>query len=152
MEDATGPTEESTTYVYTEAELLAITPVPVVELNPYIITLDELKASQEALSHKEILDKSALFRFVEPASEELKQKLFQWASLGLPDGFQLYSVALEVPLKCSDGLVRSTFEYTEYLLGTTLSEKIQLLQAKLPGMVLSYSIPGPQVCLHVSKG
>jgi len=149
----TGPTEESTgpTPVYNIAEQFAMSSAPAVEPNPYIITLDELKATQEALSHKEILDRSTMLQFVQPDSEELKRKLLQWASSGLPDGFQLSSVPIEPPSRCVDGQTRSTFEYVEYLLGTTIYERFQSLQTKLPGMVLSYSIPGSQICMHVSK-
>jgi hypothetical protein len=154
MEESTGPTEESTgpSSSYTEAEQLAMTPAPIVELSPYIITLDELKATQEALSHKETLDRSTMLRFVQPDSEELKRKLLQWATFGLPDGFQLNSVSIEPPSRCIDGQIRSTFEYVEYLLGTTIYDRFQSLQTKLPGMSLSYSFPASQICMHVSKG
>jgi hypothetical protein len=149
-EEATGPTEEVVN-TYTEAEQLAMTPAPVVEPNPYIITLEELKATQEALFHKEAIDRSTLFQFVEPDPEELKRKLLHWAAAGLPDGFQITSISVEPPQKCMDGQVRTKFEYVEYLLRTTLYEKVLLLQAKLPGMILSYSLPDSQVCMHVSK-
>jgi hypothetical protein len=146
-EEATGPTGP----VYTEAEQLAMNPVPTVEPSPYIITLDELKETQEALSHKESLDRSTVIRFVEPDTEELKRKLLQWATVGLPNVFQLFSVSIEPPTRCMDGISRPKFEYIEYLLGTTIYEKFQLLQVKLPGMVLSYSLPDSQLCMHVSK-
>jgi len=150
-EESTGPTTEEDVNTYTEAEQLAMTPAPVVEPSPYIITLDELKATQAALSHKETVDRSTMFRLVEPDSEDLKRKLLQWAAAGLPDGFQIFSISVEPPQKCMDGQVRTKFEYVEYLLGTTIYEKIVLLQAKLPGMMLSYSLPDSQVCIHVSK-
>jgi hypothetical protein len=149
--EATGPTEEATGPVYTEAEQLAMNPVPTVEPSPYIITLDELKETQEALSHKESLDRSTVIRFVEPDSEELKRKLLQWAASGLPDVFQLFSISIEPPTRCMDGISRPKFEYIEYLLGTTIYEKFQLLQVKLPGMTLTYSLPGSQLCMHVSR-
>ena len=151
MEETTGSTDVIQP-TYTEAELLAMAPVSVVAPPSYIITIDELKATQEALSHKESTDRSAVFRFVQPDSEELKRKLISWAASGLPDGFRLDSISIEPPSKCIDGQIRPKFEYVEYLLGTTLFERLQLLQSKLPGMALSYSLPDSQVCMHVSKG
>lgn len=119
--------------------------------NPYIMTIDELQSTQEALKNKETLDRSTIFRLVEPDVEELKKRLIQWASLGFPDAFMLFSVAITPPLQCIDGAVRPIFQYIEYLLSSTLHDKLQALQTKLPGMVLSYSLPVNQVCIHVSK-
>lgn len=149
----TGPTEEElhAQYILPNGPPTEVVPTP--EPTPvYIITLDELKATQQAISRKENVDRATVFRFVEPDPEELKRKLLHWAAAGLPDGFQIISISIEPPQKCMDGQVRTKFEYVEYLLGTTLYQKILLLQAKLPGMILSYSIPDSQVCIHVSKG
>jgi hypothetical protein len=148
----TEPSPSQPEITYTEAELLAMAPVSETPPSPYIITLDELKATQAALTHKETIDRGRVFHFVEPDSEDLKRKLLHWAASGLPDGFQLSSVSIDPPPKCMDGQVRTTFEYVEYLLGTTLYAKFQTLQAKLPGMSLSYSIVASSVCMHVSTG
>jgi hypothetical protein len=126
-------------------------PPIVVESSPYIITLEELQSSLESLLSKENSDRLSIIRFVEPGAEELKRKLLQWASLGFPAIFVLFSIPLEVPEKCSDGQVRDLFNYVNYLLGTTLGEKIQLLNSKLPGMQLSYSIQNTIINMHVSK-
>lgn len=117
----------------------------------YIITLDQLLESQQALSSKESTDRVALQRFVEPDFEEAKRKLLQWASLGFPEAFCIFTINIDVPTKCSDGVVRNKFNYVEYLLGDTLANKFQVLQQKIPGMVLSYSLPDHQVCMHVSR-
>lgn len=149
---ATGPSPSQPESTYTEAERLAMTPVPETPPSPYIITLDELKATQAALTHKETIDRGRVFHFVEPDSEDLKRKLLHWAASGLPDGFQLSSVSIDPPPKCMDGQTRTTFEYAEYLLGTTLYARFQTLQTKLPGMALSYSIVASSVSMHVSTG
>jgi hypothetical protein len=117
----------------------------------YIITFDELVTSQQALLSKESADRIILQRFVSPDSEEMKRKLLQWAGLGFPDTFCIFSVSIDVPSKCSDGAVRNKFQYVEYLLEDTLGNKFQALAQKIPGMVLSYSLPENQVCMHVSK-
>jgi len=137
----------------TGPETGATGPTESLETGPtYIITFDELKQTQEALAYRETLDKAKVFMFVEPDSEEVKRRLLQWAGLGFPDGFQISSISLIQPSRCADGVTRTKFQYVEYLLGTSLSEKVQLLQSKLPGMLLSYSLPDSQICLHVSKG
>jgi len=142
----------STEPVYTYSDAQIVDPTPVVEPSPIIITLDELKATQESIARKESVDKSTVFRFVEPDTEELKKKLLQWASLGMPDAFPIFSVSIEPPSRCLDGEVRSKFDYAQYLLETTLYDKFQILQAKLPGMALSYSLPDTQIYMCVSKG
>lgn len=138
-------------YNYTEAELLAMTPAPAPVESPYIITIDELKATQEALSNKETVDRATLNNFIQPDVENLKKRLLNWASSGFPDGFVIFSLSIQLPNKCLDGEVRDIFNYVNYLLGEPIGQKLQVLNSKLPGMLLSYSFPGDQVCIHVSK-
>lgn len=162
MEESTGPTGPTEGSTGPDEEITRPTgpgepvPLPVEETGPtgptYIITLDELKTSQQALVRQETVDRIAVSKCMSPDAEELKRRLLQWVSLGLPDGFQIMSTTVTPPQKCSDGVTRPKFEYIEFLLGTTLESKLIALQEKLPGMLLSYSIPDSQLCLHVSKG
>jgi hypothetical protein len=149
MSEETAPTQEQPVEQQPTAE-----PAIVVDSTPqisYIITLDELKESQSATVAKENIDRISVLAFVNPDVEDLKRKLFQWTSLGFLPNFTIYSITLEPPNKCSDGVVRNTFEYANYLLATTLSAKFQELQSKLPGMTLSYSLPPSEIRMHVSK-
>lgn len=126
--------------------------VPPPPESPYIMTLEELTASQEALVSKETSDRLSVTRFVNPDPTRVRTRLLQWASAGFPNIFVLSSIELTPPTVCLDGVSRSAFQYVEYLTGTSLSDHVLALQQKLPGMSLSYSTPGTSVCIHVTKG
>ena len=151
MSEAETPAETpaETTLVYTEAEVLAMTPAPVVE-SPYIITLEELKASKEALQSKETKDRTMVYQFLEPNNDNVRQRLLDWATLGFPDGYILYSLSIEPPVVCLDGQSRNFVEYIQYLCNSTLVEKIQALNAKLPSMTLTQSVMNFTYSMHVS--
>jgi hypothetical protein len=118
----------------------------------YIMTLEQLVASQEALVSKESNDRASVTTFVNPDPGTVRTRLLQWASLGFPNIFVLLSVDLAPPPVCLDGVARSGFQYIQYLTGTSLSDHVRALEQKLPGMSLSYSTPGIAVCIHVTKG
>jgi hypothetical protein len=118
----------------------------------YIMTLEELVASQEALQSKESADRLLVTRFVNPDSNTVRTRLLQWAAVGFPNIFVLSSISLTPPAVCLDGMARTGFQYIEYLTGISLSEHVRALEQKLPGMSLSYSTPANMVCIHVTKG
>jgi hypothetical protein len=118
----------------------------------YIISFDELKASQEALQHKENGDRTLLTQFFNPDASTLTSKLLQWAGLGFPDGHVLFSIDLHVPPVCLDGTSRTAFLYIQYLTGNDVGYFLRILETKLPGMLLSYSTPNSTIRIHVSKG
>jgi hypothetical protein len=117
-----------------------------------IMTLEELITSQEALTSKESYDRIAMTQFANPDPTAVRTRLLQWAGLGFPNIFVLLSLELVPPTVCIDGVSRSPFQYVEYLTGTSLSDHVLVLQQKLPGMALSYSTPGNNIRIHVSKG
>jgi hypothetical protein len=129
-----------------DTEYVAPPPAP-----SYIMTLEELVASQEALQSKETSDRSLVTNFVNPDPAVVRTRLLQWASMGFPNIFVLSSLELIPPSVCLDGVTRSAFQYVEYLTGTSLSDHVLTLQQKLPGMHLSYSTPGSNICIHVTK-
>jgi hypothetical protein len=117
----------------------------------YIMTLEQLVASQEALVSKESADRALVANFVNPDSAAVRTRLLQWASAGFPNIFVLLSIDLTPPSVCLDGTARSGFQYIEYLTGTSLSDHVRALELKLPGMSLSYSTPRNTICIHVTK-
>lgn len=133
-------------------DLVPPEPRPGPEPSPFIVTMDELKQTQEAMTAKESEDLSKILVFVNPPPGDVKVKLLQWVSLGFPDSYMLYTVTLNPPALCLDGVSRTPFQYANYLLGMPISEKVRELQEKLPGMLLSYSTPGNSITIHVSKG
>ena len=123
-------------------------PVP----SPYITTLDELIGSAEATLKKESNDRALVQQISNPNPESLKTKLLEWASVGFPSAYEIISISLVPPSVCTDGQVRTKFEYVNYLLGMQLGDQLRVLETKLPGMALSYSTPDSRICVHVSKG
>jgi hypothetical protein len=125
--------------------------VPPPPESPYIMTLEQLVATQEALVTKESTDRALVATFVNPDPGMVRTRLLQWASIGFPNIFVLLSVDLSPPSVCLDGVARSRFEYIHYLTTTSLSDHVRALEEKLPGMSLSYSTPGNMIQIHVSK-
>jgi hypothetical protein len=123
-------------------------PAPVPD---YIATLDELLSSTEATAKKESDDRSVVRQISEPNAMALRTKLLEWASLGFPDAYEILSITLVPPRVCTDGQVRTKFDYLTYLLGMQLGDQLRIVEQKLPGMLLSYSTPGDRVCIHVTR-
>lgn len=118
----------------------------------YIMTFEELQQSQSAIKAKELQDKNTFNGFVNPDILELRSKLLQWASSGFQEGFVLYSISVPTPDVCSDGVKRrNVYEYKQYLTNTDITTEINSLQSKLPGMMLSTSLTGNTLALHVFK-
>ncbi len=119
--------------------------------NPYIVTLEELVGSTEAVQKKESDDRTLTQQISSPNSASLRAKLLEWASLGFPAAYEIISITITPPQVCSDGQQRNKFQYVNYLLGMELGDQLRIVEAKLPGMSLSYSTPDSRVKIHVSK-
>jgi len=120
-------------------------------LSPYILTLTDLLSSHDALIQKEAADKASLSILTNPDASTIKSSLFQWARLGFPNVFPILSITLTVPPVCSDGTTRTFYDYITYVLGHQVGDDMLLLQAKLPGMKLSYSLDWTSITFHVEK-
>lgn len=118
----------------------------------FIMTIEELEQSQSALRSKELQDKNTFLSFVNPDADDLRSRLLQWTLSGFTNSYVLYSILIEVPQVCSDGVSgRNFYEYKQFLTNTDLTTEISLLQEKLSGMTLSTSLVGNTLSLHVSK-
>jgi hypothetical protein len=131
-------------------------PAPLPEQTPepqYVVTLEELQQSREAVIAKEIQDRSAVNAFLHPDTFNLKTKLLSWASTGFKDGHVLYTLEIMVPSTCADGVTgRTIYQYIDYLLQGSITTEVETLQSKLLGILLSTSVLGNVVSLHVFKG
>ena len=121
------------------------------ETSPYIITLDDLVATTTTIKLKEDADKDALSILSSPDSLTITNNLYNWAKLGFPNVYPILSISINVPPKCSDGKTRNFYDYVTYILGHQIADDMLLLQAKLPGMKLSYSMDYTSVTFHVEK-
>ena len=120
-------------------------------VSPYIITLDDLVTSHDQLVQKELTDRTSLSVLASPDSSILKTNLYQWARVGFPNTFPILTITLTVPPLCADGQIRTFYDYTTYLLGHPIAEDMLLLQSKLPGMKLSYSLDWTSITFHVER-
>lgn len=62
---------------------------------------------------------------------ELRSYLIVWGRIGFPNAHVISSVSIVVPSVCSDGVTRSLGDYIVFCSGKTLSEHIEVLQAKV---------------------
>lgn len=140
------------------SEEIPIVEVPTisVDLTPpappaYIITLDELLASQEVLRKKEAEDKMIIDTIDSPNVLDLRAKLLQWATLNFPDAFPVFSVNVNPPQVCSDGVTRGLYDYIQFCSGMSIAEKLKSLEARLQGIQVLNSYSGNTITIHVTK-
>ena len=60
-------------------------------------------------------------------------------------------ITLNSPSPCSDGTPRTVYDYTSFLLGADLDKTITNINARLPGITVSYVISGNTLQLCASR-
>lgn len=122
-----------------------------ISLPTYIMTITDLMNSHEALVQQESVDAVTLSQLSSPDEGLLKVALFQWARAGFTNIYPVLSLTLAPPPVCVDGVSRTLFDYVPYLTGKSVAELMDVLQLKLNGIQLSYSLPSNSIVFHVSK-
>ena len=117
----------------------------------YLFDIDALVTEHDRLLQKEADDRALVDTIEFPDTEMLRGKLVEWANNGFADGFAIFSITLDVPMICSDGVHRSLFEYIAYLAGVPVGDKMERLTTKLKGMYVQCSYSGNTVTFHVFK-
>jgi hypothetical protein len=118
----------------------------------YLISIDELLSEQAVIQQREAKDKSELAKIENPPDiNKLRQTLIQWAAQGFPYAFPLFSITLNPPLFCSDGVQRSLYPYIEYVYGHPIATLMNTLETKLQGIKLLNSYSGTTITIHVFK-
>ena len=125
--------------------------VSVSEPSPYLFSVDTILSEYEIVSQKEASDRAILDTIEFPNVDDLGAKLVDWARRGFPDIFPIFSIVISPPAKCLDGVSRSLFEYTDYIMGISIGDKMSRLSAKLGGMSVSCSYSGSRITFHVTK-
>jgi len=143
--DTTGPTGPTYTTIPQP-----LNPVPLPAPNP-IASLSELTNSHNAIVQRENRDRSSLYQLTNPNRGDVRTALLSWTSRGFPPNFTIFSVSVTPPPVCSDGVRRLFGDYVEYLLVTSITSKLTLLQPLLVGMIISYRITGNNLYIQVSK-
>jgi hypothetical protein len=123
----------------------------VTTVNQSIISLTDLINSRAAMEYKEGIDKQSLTSFINPVSESLMPKLFEWAKNGFPTTLLLQKIDIDVPQVCSDGIVRDMPQYFEYLIGMTLLELDAYFATKFEGFIVHHSYNNNSLTLYLQK-
>lgn len=95
--------------------------------------------------------------------ELLKTNLYTWAAKGYQDSYAAYQLPVyplppDTPepaasIPCSDGSLRTIWDYIPFCLGMSIGELLQSYEAKLYGISLAYSLQANPYILviHVTK-
>jgi hypothetical protein len=129
MEDAPVPIP------WSDPSLVGVEQIPV----PTTLTLEDLLNDQSLVLAKEQSDKSLLDTIGNQGIETLRPILLEWILKGRPPVFPILSLDIHPPTRCSDGEVRSLTDYIQFCSGKTINEHVNLLQAKLPDIRVTFA-------------
>lgn len=118
---------------------------------PAPITIDDLLSSVEVLTQKEAEDKTTLEGIGNMSHDTLKSKLLSWATAGFPNVYEVTRVTINPPTLCSDGVHRDLADYITFCSGKPINEHVDVLAAKVTGMVISFANMGTYIAIVVSK-
>jgi hypothetical protein len=118
---------------------------------PHIATIDELMKSHESLVVKEAQDRASLNVLLNPTRDTFRGPLFQWASASFEYGFMIFSLSIDVPPMCSDGQVRATGGYIQYLTGKSHEEIAAGIQLMLTGIQVFTNCTNTAIEVRVIK-
>ena len=118
---------------------------------PPPISIADLLSTVEVLQQKEANDKSTLEGIGAISSDTLRSKLVLWATAGFPNAYTLMEVVVNPPAQCSDGVVRNLTDYIAFCSGKTIGEHVEVLQAKVSGIAISFANLGYAIAIVVSK-
>ena len=95
--------------------------------------------------------------------ELLKTNLYTWAAKGYQDSYAAYQLPVyplppdtsetATAIPCSDGMIRTIWDYIPFCLGTQIGELLESYQGKLHGISLTFSLQANPYILviHVTK-
>ena len=118
---------------------------------PPVITLADILNATELVQQKEVADKALLESIGNVTFDSLRSKLIQWGVLGFPNAYTLMEITITPPQSCSDGVVRGLSDYIVFCSGKTINEHVDVLQQKLPDMIVSFANMSGNIAVVVSK-
>jgi hypothetical protein len=124
---------------------------PFVVLPPPVISMTDILSSVELLTQKEATDKSTLESIGAIPFDDLKSKLLTWGTLGFPNIYEIYRVAITPPTVCSDGVSRSLGDYIEFCSGKPIQDHVAVLQQRVQDMTISFTNMGTYIGIVVTK-
>jgi len=117
------------------------------------LSLSDILAAGDLLIQKEAADKATLESIGAMTMAELRSYLIVWGRLGFPNAHVISSFTMICPSVCSDGVAgRSLGEYIVFCSGKTLSEHIEVLQAKVtPDIQFGFADFGGTIGIVVTR-
>ncbi len=125
---------------------------PAVEAPIEVIRLDEILSIPEVRRQKEAADNTTLQTIANPNLVDIRNRLVQWATNGFAGDCLLFSISIQPPEVCSDGVTRSLGEYIQFVSGKTIHEHTDLLRIRLPDFVVSFVWMGSIIQFRASRG
>lgn len=122
-------------------------PAPILSLADLVGIVDVIIANEQA-------DKNQMNVLKNIDEVDIRRRVVEWAALGFPDAFVLYSFQFHKSERCSDGIVRNNvLDYYNFLFPTEpITTILATVQQRLPGMKLTYSYTDNfTICVHISK-
>ena len=118
-----------------------------------IISIEQLIQSVDCTLRNENADREALSCLLEINEVQLLNSLKLWATQGFAVNHTLFEIRLHKCDPCSDSVHRDLFQYIDYLAPSrNITDVINDLQSRLPGMSISYSYTSDYVFrVHVTK-
>ena len=118
----------------------------------YLLTLDELQASQAGLIDQENTDLGTLGALMYPNMGVMNPTFQTWASLGYPPLYTLLSMALLHTSPCSDGVTRDMYDYCSWLMDVDLGVEVTKFDANFLNIDTSYGFRGNTLIIFITTG
>jgi len=118
---------------------------------PMVIDISELLGSIGAVRLQETTDRATLSVLLNHTRDTLRPPMFTWAAAGFPAAYVIQQFDITPPSICSDGVVRSVYQYVTYLLGQEMGPVIARIQTLCVGVLISYSFMWNTLKIHASR-
>jgi hypothetical protein len=119
-------------------------PLPTISLLDITTAIDVVRVTEQA-------DKARLEAIGALTIDSLKASLIQWALLGYPNAHVIHSVVITPPALCSDGVSRTLGDYVLFCSGKMIHEHVQVLQARMIDITVSFANFGSSIGVTVSR-
>ena len=118
---------------------------------PSTISLLDITTAIDVVRVTEQEDKARLEAIGALTIDSLKASLIQWALLGYPNAHVIHSVPISPPSICSDGVSRTLGDYVLFCSGKMIHEHVQVLQARMIDITVSFANFGSSLGIVVSR-
>jgi hypothetical protein len=118
---------------------------------PSTISLLDITTAIDVVRVTEQADKARLEAIGALTIDSLKASLIQWALLGYPNAHVIHWVPISPPSICSDGVSRTLGDYVLFCSGKMIHEHVQVLQARMIDITVSFANFGSSLGIVVSR-